>query len=310
MNEQEKEEKAIQEYLTYLKVQKGYSPYTIISYQKDINSFMNFIHKEEVSLFHADIDIIRKYLEEERKRGISKVTLKRRLVSLRGLYQRMLDKKLIHTNVFINVATPKAEKKLPHFLYQEEIDLLFSENKKRTDKLKDRDQAILEILFDTGMRVSELCSLKMIDLNLNRRHIRVLGKGRKERIVTFTISSQKALDTYIKGLRNELLLNRKKDTIETHLFLNEYGEPLTSRGVEYILTSIEKKLGLGLSLHPHKFRHSFATAMLNNGNNLLDIQHLLGHESLGTTQIYTHISSKKMHDDYFNYFPRSRKNDE
>lgn len=310
MKEEEKEIQAIQDYLTYLKVQKGYSPYTIISYQQDINSFMNFIHKEDVSLFQCDIDIIRLYLEEERKRGISKVTLKRRLVSLRGLYQRMLDKKMIRSNVFINVSSPKVDKKLPHFLYQEEIEKLFEENKKRDDKFKDRDQALLEILFDTGIRVSELCAIKMLDLNLNRRHIRVLGKGRKERYVTFTQSCQKALDIYIKGFRNELLANRKKPGLETHLFLNEFGEKLTPRGVEYILTSIEKKLGLGLSLHPHKFRHSFATAMLNNGNNLIDIQHLLGHESLGTTQIYTHISAKKIQDDYNNFFPRSKKRDD
>ncbi len=310
MNENELEKQVISDYLTYLKVQKNYSQNTIDAYRRDIESFLNFLHQDNISLLSADSTIIRNYMENQRLNNISKVTLKRRIVALRGLYQKLVDKEMIHTNPFLHVPTLKTDKNLPHFLSQHEIDTLFELNKKRKDPFMSRDQALLELLFDTGMRVSEVCSLKITDIDLKHRHIRVFGKGRKERMVTFTYSCQKALTNYINGYRKEQVLNRDPKCLDTQVFLNKDGKHLTSRGIEYILDSIQRHLNLGVDLYPHKFRHTFATTMLNNGDNLIDIQHLMGHESINTTQIYTHITSKKKIDDYNKYFPRATKKDE
>ena len=206
----------------------------------------------------------------------------------------------------MNISSLKIDKKLPEVLYEEEINLLFEENKKRSDKYVSRDQAIIELLFASGLRVSELCSIKLNNIQLKQRIIRVYGKGKKERIVPFSMSAQKTIDIYMKTLRMELSL-KENSKHDNYLFLNEFGNPLTPRGVQYILNSIEKKLGLGLSLHPHKFRHTFATTMLDRGADLRTIQEILGQESLSTTQVYTHVSTKRMKDDYSKYFPRSKK---
>lgn len=302
----EKEDKAIREYLEYLEKQRMYSPHTVLAYQRDIEQFLNFLHQEDYSLFTCDTKVIRNFLEAERKRGISKVSLKRKIVSLRGFYHRMLQQECIHKNPFITISSPKTDKKLPDFLYSEEVFRLLDENKKRTDTFVDRDQAILELLFASGLRASELCSLLVTDFQWNRRMIKVNGKGKKDRYVFFTEAASKALEKYLHGLRYQLTLKRGSKP-ENHMFLNEYGNPLTIRGLEYILSEIEKKLGLGLSLHPHKFRHTFATMMLSNGADLRTIQELLGHESLSTTQIYTHITTKRMLEDYQKYFPRTKK---
>lgn len=303
------EEESLNLYLDYLLKQKMYSLNTIESYKRDILEFMKFLDKEDVYLFNCDVNTIRLYLNEERKKGNSKSSLRRKIVSMKRYYDFLLKKQIIHMNPFLNISSPKKDKVLPHVLYEEEIDKLFEKNKQRTDKFASRDQAIIELLYATGLRVSELISLKLMDVQLKNRIIRVIGKGNKERIVPFSFSAQKALEDYIKNLRMELCF-LKTSKHNNYVFLNAKGNPLTSRGVEYILAEIEKKLNLGLSLHPHKFRHSFATAMLDKGADLRIIQEILGHESLSTTQIYTHISSQKKVDDYNKFFPHSKKKDE
>lgn len=294
---------SFEEYLSKIKM---YSVHTVNAYILDINIFLNYIHNEDYNLFKVDTLIIRNYLGYELKKGTKKITLKRRLVSLKKLYAFMLEKEIIKLNPFINISSPKSEKKLPDFLYEEEINNLFKANKNRTDLYASRDQAIIELLFASGLRVSELCSIQLSDIQIRQRFIRVVGKGNKERIVPFSNSSKEALENYINGLRLDLI-KKKNSKHDNYLFLNEFGNPLTTRGVQYILNSIEKKLKLGMSLHPHKFRHTFATTMLDRGADLRTIQEILGHESLSTTQVYTHVTSKKMKEDYDKYFPRRKK---
>ncbi len=294
---------SFEEYLSKIKM---YSVHTVNAYILDINIFLNYIHNEDYNLFKVDTLIIRDYLGYELKKGTKKITLKRRLVSLKKLYAFMLEKEIIKLNPFINISSPKSEKKLPDFLYEEEINNLFNANKNRTDIYVSRDQAIIELLFASGLRVSELCSIQLSDIQIRQRFIRVVGKGNKERIVPFSKSSKEALENYINGLRIDLT-KKKNSKHDNYLFLNEFGNPLTTRGVQYILNSIEKKLKLGMSLHPHKFRHTFATTMLDRGADLRTIQEILGHESLSTTQVYTHVTSKRMKEDYDKFFPRRKK---
>lgn len=203
------------------------------------------------------------------------------------------------------ISSPKGEKKLPDFLTTNEIDLLLDENKKRTDELADRDQAILELLYASGLRASELINLTLQDINMRERIIRVFGKGSKERIVPFSKTARCAIEQYMQESRPKLLTNNPKG--ENHIFLNSHGEKLTYRGLEYILSEVEKKTGIYLKLHPHKLRHSFATHLLNEGADLRTIQELLGHESIGTTQIYTHVTYSEMKNTYDKSFPRARK---
>ncbi len=301
-----KEEACVKEFTDYQEKQLNHSIHTIDAYIRDITIFSTYLTKEDYTFFSVDKTIIRNYLQSELQKGIDKITLKRRLSSLRQFYAYMLDKKIIIKNPFVMVHSPKTDKNLPSVLNEDELSTLFEENMKREKVSKIRDQAIIELLFSSGVRVSELCSIKLAHLQLKRRFIRILGKGRKERIVAFSISCQKILETYINGYRKELIArtNAKPDDF---LFLNEHGLPLTPRGVEYILNVIEKETGLGLELHPHKFRHSFATTLLNKGADLRTIQELLGHTSLSTTQIYMHVSTNKKINDYQQYFPRNKK---
>ena len=229
------------------------------------------------------------------------------------LYNKMLqsgylskDKTFHFGDTFIVISTPKVDKKLPEFMYLEEINNLFELNSQRKDFLMHRDQAIIELLFSSGLRVSELVNLTLQDLNLKERMMRIVGKGNKERIVPFSLKTQKTLSIYLENTRKELIANSGNNIGTNYVFLNNRGEKLTTRGVEYILQEIENKTGVTLSLHPHKFRHSFATHLLNQGLDLRTIQELMGHASLSSTQVYTHVSNQKMHDEYEKAFPRRK----
>ncbi len=299
----------VEKYLEYLSFQKGYSKNTIDSYRRDIYKFLEFMEKENASFQDVESNLIRNFLLEETLNGISKRSSQRRLVALRRFYEWMLKQGDVKFNPFSIISSPKLDKTLPDFLHQEELDKLFEEDSKREDFLALRDHAILELLYASGLRVSELVSLTLDSLNPNQRIIRVVGKGNKERIVPYSIECKKALDKYISECRNEIIEKNKIEKPTNALFLNSRGDPLTTRGVEYILKSVEKKIGMELDLHPHKMRHSFATHLLDSGVDLRVIQEILGHESLETTQVYTHISTSKMIESYQNYFPRAKKGD-
>ena len=294
-----------QEFLDHLQVVRNYSEKTVASYQKDIDIFCEFLYNEGVLMEDVDIICIRNFLTEELNRGVSKRSCKRRISSLKHFYKYMVSVGYIIDNPFIFVSAPKTETKYPHALYKEQIQELFKRNAERDDELKNRDRAILYLLYYSGMRAFELVGLDVQSVSLRERFVRVLGKGNKERIIPFTAECQAVLKHYIEKDRRELL--KKSKDLTPALFLNSKGERLTTRGLEYILDAIEEKIGLYVGLHPHILRHSFATHLLENGADLRVIQELLGHESINATQVYTHVTEEAMKDTYENAFPRAKK---
>ena len=307
-----------QEFLNYLVNERNYSLKTAKSYQEDIDLFCEFIFKEGTLMEDVDVLTIRNFLTEELGRGVSKRSCKRRLCSLRRFYRYMVNVGYINDNPFILMRAPKTETKYPHALYKEQVQELFKRNGERTDDLKNRDQAILYLLYYSGVRAEELVSLDIQNVNQKERVIRVLGKGSKERIVPFSNECQKVLKKYLDDDRKRLVdryflwqkkqeAKGKKPPLRAPLFFNAQGGPLTTRGLEYILDSIQEKTGLFVGLHPHILRHSFATHLLENGADLRVIQELLGHESINATQVYTHVTEEAMKDTYENFFPRAKK---
>ena len=293
------------EYLEILKNEKKYSLKTVDSYKRDIEKFMQFMDKEGCSFKEVDIIIIRNFLSEELRKGITKRSCKRRISSCKGFWKYLVKRGITEKNDFVMLNPLKMEKTYPHALYKEQIQKLFNENKNRTDSLMLRDEAIIETLYFTGIRASELVNLKDEDVFLKDRILRVIGKGNKERIVPFTEQCRNTLTEYITKLRDKLLAKSKKPT--NYLFLNGNGGQLTTRGLENILSELEKKLGLNYGLHPHIFRHSFATHLLEAGMDLRLIQELLGHDSINATQVYTHVTEKSMQEIYKKSHPRAKK---
>ena len=299
MNFGQKSMTEIEKFLEHLKLDLNYSKRTIKSYQNDIESFRIYLNGVGHDFKDANPQLIRMYLSKELEGGKSKVTCCRRLAGLRHFFTFMVKNGIIKENPFLFVGAPKKEIRYPEALYLEQIEELFAKNKEREDDLKDRDQAIIELLYASGVRVSELINIKLNTIDLRNRTIRVLGKGRKERIVMFSKSCQATLLNYIK--------NSRPTNRSDYLFLNAQGNQLTTRGVEYILKEIQNKCGVQLGLHPHLLRHTFATHLLEGGADLRVIQELLGHESINTTQVYTHITEEAMKYQFEISHPRAKK---
>ena len=289
----------IDKFLEHLKLDLNYSDKTIKSYQQDIESFKNYLNSKGTDIEQANPQLIRMYLSNQMAEGKTKVTCCRRIAGLRHFYEYMVRSNFIKKNPFLFVGAPKKEIRYPEALYLEQVEELFAKNKERTDDLKLRDQAIIELLYASGVRVSELVNIKMNAIDIKNRTIRVFGKGRKERMVMFSKSCQKTLQDY---LRNSKLVHSSD-----YLFTNAKGEQLTTRGVEYIIDQIQNKCGVQLGLHPHMLRHTFATHLLEGGADLRVIQELLGHESINTTQVYTHITEEAMKQQFIMSHPRAKK---
>ena len=307
-----------QQFLDYLSFERQYSKKTVDSYQEDIDIFCDYLYREGTLMEDVDVLTIRNFLTNELNRGVGKRSCKRRLASLKHFYKYMVNVGYINDNPFLLMKAPKTETKYPHALYKEQIEELFKRNAERTDSLKNRDQAILYLLYYSGVRAFELVGLDIQNVYLRERVIRVLGKGNKERIIPFSEDCKKELKSYIDNERKKHvdlypIWQKKQEgkgktvVARAPLFFNAQGGPLTTRGLEYILDSIQEKTGLFVGLHPHILRHSFATHLLENGADLRVIQELLGHESINATQVYTHVTEEAMKDAYKNYFPRAKK---
>ena len=297
------------DFLKYLKYELNYSEKTVQSYSYDLNKFFDFILKEGVLMDKVDSVVIRNFLTDELNNGISKRSCKRRLCSLNKFYKYLVKNNLIEENPFALIDRPKTDKKYPRALYKDQIQDILKSNGERTDYLALRDQVILYLLYYCGLRASELVIIDMQHVNLKRRVLMVMGKGSKERMVPLTDECAKLISEYQNGLRTELIKKARPDKKTAILILNKDGEPLTTRGLEYILDRIEEKTGNFVGLHPHLLRHSFATHLLENGADLRIIQELLGHESINATQVYTHVSAEAMKQTYLDSFPRAKKKD-
>ena len=297
----------IKDFLEHLQYDHGYSPKTVESYARDIEQFYRLIFEQGVDITDVDAGIIRNYLSQLMMNGVTKRSCQRKLSALKHYYSYLLNKGVLKDNPFLYIDSLKQDQRLPSVLYLEQIENLFRLNKKRTDDLMWRDEAIIELLYATGVRASEFVNIRLRDIDLKRRTIRIMGKGRKERIVVFSQSARETLVHYLDDVRPGIAgKNRLQFNIE-YVFLNSNGEQLSVRGLQYILEDIEKKIGTNYGLHPHIFRHSFATHLLEGGADLRVIQELLGHESLNATQIYTHVSEEQIIDQFSAHHPRAFK---
>lgn len=297
--------KELQEYCDYLQYQKNYSEYTIENYCSDIIQYLDYLTSEGINfkkIEYSDLRFYLMYLKEEKNENNSSID--RKLSALRGFYRFLATEKITDNNAFSLVTGLKKEKKLPRYFEYNELEELFKVPDLRT-ALGQRDRLILEMLYATGLRVGELVSVKVGDIDLGSRVILVVGKGNKERRVTYGDYCHDALKLYLSD--GYLKLNKNGSD---YLFLNNNGEVITERGIRYVLDQVIKKTSLNKSISPHVLRHSFATHLLNEGCDLLTVQKLLGHESISATQIYTHVTTERLKEVYYNSFPRAIKKDD
>lgn len=295
----------LNKFLNYINIEKRYSSYTVINYENDLNTFFSYLNIETItSLNEVDYKIIRNYLVYLYDKNYSKASISRHISSLRSFYKYLLKEGYIKDNPMIFISNPKQDKKLPKFLYEEEVEKIFSYPDLSNPK-GIREEAILEFLYSTGVRVSELCNTKIKDISFSERKIKILGKGSKERYVLYGKRLEDILNLYLEKSRSFFL---KEDS--PYLFLNDSGGQLHDRRVRTIIDNLLKKHASKIHISPHMLRHSFATHMLNNGADLRSVQELLGHEDLSTTQIYTHISNERLRNVYLNAHPRAHIKDE
>lgn len=294
----------VNKYVDYLQYEKNYSDYTINSYKGDILEFYNYLERESLKynkIEYSDLRFYLMYLKDEKEDNNSSID--RKLSALRGFYNYLASRGIVSSNVFSLISGLKKDKKLPRYFEYNELEELFNVPDMR-NPLGQRDRLILEMLYATGVRVGELVNIKISDIDLSRKIILVLGKGNKERDVTYGDYCDEVLRLYLSDGYRKLDKDRS-----SYIFLNNNGKQLTERGVRYILDQIIKKTSLNKAISPHVLRHSFATHLLNEGCDLLTVQKLLGHESISATQIYTHVSTDRLKEVYYNSFPRAKKDD-
>lgn len=286
----------VSEFLNYIR-NKNYSLNTIISYINDLYYFHEFV---KMDFDKVKYDDIRDYLEYLNLKKEKSTSVSRKISSLKSFYKFLykndyMDKK---DYPLVKVTYPKKEKKLPKFLYYNDLLEIINESSKDKDGVRDR--LIIEMLYATGVRVSELVNIKLNDIDFNNKRIIVCGKGNKERIVYYGYYAEEVLNKYLKT-------HVRKNN--NYLFLNSKGEQITDGGIRYIIDNIMKKLSIKTHVTPHVLRHTFATDMLNNGCDIKVVQELLGHSSLKATEIYTHVTNEHLKEVYYKCFPRRDKDE-
>lgn len=292
----------LKDFIHFLVVEKGLASNTVVSYERDLKSYILYVSKvEEISsldaVSRATIIQFLKFLTEN---GKSSKTIARHIASIRSFHQFLLREKVTTQDPTVHIDRPKQEQKLPQVMSLEEVQALL--DSPDTSKVFGmRDKAMIELLYATGMRVSELISLNLSDVHLTMGFVRCVGKGNKERIIPLGKMAQNAITNYIEESRSQLLKKKSTDA----LFLNLYGNRLTRQGFWKILKKLTKEAGIEKELTPHTLRHSFATHLLENGADLRAVQEMLGHADISTTQIYTHVTKTRMKDVYSMFHPRA-----
>ena len=290
-----------EEYLRYLRSVKNYSEQTLRAYAEDLKKFESYLKGEELEEEKLDSVCARRFIAGLSADGLAKSSVNRTLSAVGGYYSWMKKNKWIENNPFENIKSLKRNRDLPDYMFEDEIELLFSLTGEGFAGLRDR--FILELLYSTGCRVSEVASVNIGDINFKDRSIRVYGKGGKERIVYLGKSAINCLNEYLplKNLRTD------KDDPEAAnaLLINLRGRRITQRGIAMIIEKYVRKSGIAKKISPHTFRHSFATHLIDNGADIRIVQEMLGHESLSTTQIYTHMGIEKLRDVYRSAHPHA-----
>jgi tyrosine recombinase XerC len=286
------------EFLTALDVGRGYSPHTIAAYRCDLEQFAEFLQEEQRAWSTVDRTVARRYLVRLQQRALAPASVARKLAALRAFYAYLVRIEVLPTHPLRGLGTPKQTYRLPRYLSVDETVALLTAPDPRTPQGL-RDRAILELLYSTGLRVSELVSLDLGDVDWDQREVRVLGKGGKERIAVVGRPALRVLKTYLQGGRPRLA----GEHVVSALFLNRLGGRLTDRSVRTIVTEHARVAGLDDDVTPHTLRHTFATHLLEGGADLRVVQELLGHARLTTTQRYTHVSQRHLREAYGKVFP-------
>ena len=290
----------ISSFLIYLKAERHYAQDTTIkNYEIDLEQFADFLEEKHINYLKLTKEDVRSYLKYLDELKYKNASIARHLSTLRSFYAYLVNTNVLKTNIFKTISSPKKEKKLPNFLQYSEFEDMLNVWDSNIP-LEHRNRLIIETLYNTGTRVSELVNIKINDIDINRHEIRVLGKGSKERIVYFGDYEVDILKSYLNTSRPKLLKDKHND----YLFLNHLGNKLTDRGVRLIIDKTIEKASLKHKVSPHTLRHTFATHLLNEGADLKSVQELLGHASLSTTQIYTHVSNERLRSVYLRAHPR------
>ncbi|GGA96708.1 tyrosine recombinase XerC [Macrococcus hajekii] len=289
-------DKRVEAFSRFLINDKGFSAHTEKAYTQDVLHFVDYLSSQHLNLDSFAYRDARGYLVYLYDQQLTRASVSRKISSLKTFY-RFLQMDQEAVNPFDSLIHPKHEKYLPQFFYEEEMERLFTEvNQGKPFHV--RDQLILELLYATGIRVSELVNIKLEDIDEEMMLLKVLGKGSKERIVPFGSFA-------VKSLRVYLLLRRQHAKDHDYLLINQQGQPLTARGVRYVLNEIIKRTGQVSHIHPHMLRHTFATHLLNEGADLRTVQDLLGHVNLSTTGRYTHVTKEHLRKTYLSAHPRA-----
>ena len=282
----------VHKFLDYLKYEKGFSDYTIKSYETDLREFYDFALEDKI-----DIELVRKYLRKLYENKYSNRSISRKVSTLKSYFKYLESEGIIKDNFMRLISNPKIEKTLPNYLNYEDLEKLLA-FPNRSNKYGLRDALILEMLYSSGVRVSELANMKLNDIDFKERKILILGKGNKERYVYYGSKCEELLDKYLK-------LDHRDSP---YLLIGKRSDRLNEREIRSIVTDTAKKAGIEVHVSPHTLRHTYATHMLNDGADLKSVGELLGHESLSTTQIYTHVSNERLRQVYLSAHPRAHKN--
>lgn len=300
-------EEMLSRFLQYIQQINTGSNHTLDAYQRDIREFISFLEKEDIHDFH-DVDriVVMNFVASMRMRegmsgGIKNSTIARKLSSLRSFYRYLNEYIGILNNPFLYFKTPRQAKRIPEFLFYDEMETFLSSFDLQDDA-GIRNRALFELMYACGLRVSEAVNLCLHDLDLHDQILRIRGKGDKERLVPFYDLAKERLCDYIEQVRYKWDVSN-----ENAVFLNQRGKRLTTRGVQYLMNQAAISCDLHIHLHPHMFRHSFATHLLDNGADLRIVQELLGHASLSTTQVYVHVSQDRLKKAYVSAHPRAGK---
>lgn len=293
----------LKEYLYYLKITKNLAKNTILSYEKDLRDYLDFLVKNYEIRDYNQIksEHVKNYIKSLVRREIKATSVTRKISSIHSLHKYLVLENLIDSDVTEKIKKPKTSKNLPSVLNIMEINAILSLTYESQTPLGKRNSALVELAYGSGLRVSELLNLQISDLHLNKGLVSVVGKGNKERIIPLGDESNQALKDYIITARPKL--NPKK---QNQLFVNKFGEDLSRVGFYKIVQELADKAGIKKKISPHTFRHSFATHLLENGANLRSVQELLGHEDIMTTENYTHVSKAHLAKIYNEAHPRAK----
>ncbi len=292
----------LSEYLNYLSVERGLAQNTLESYGRDLRQFLKYLsEKKNLNISDATQATVIGYLLQMQARGKATATLSRSLAAIKSYFHFLAREERIPRDPTMNLDAPKQEKRLPRILSVQDVERLLEQPDLKSP-VGIRDRAMLELLYATGLRVSELVSLKTIDINTETGYIKCFGKGSKERIVPLGTTAVKYVKLYQDHARKFLAASLHENT----LFLNHHGKGLTRQGFWKIIKKYAESIQLGMEITPHTIRHSFATHLLENGADLRSVQEMLGHADISTTQIYTHLTKDKIKEVYEHSHPRAR----